>query len=178
MLVAREKSIRECINVNVNNMKDIIYSKQLCFMRCVRWHTNDICVCFVNAGQVEKHRREKQQLEKRQGLLVKQRDQIQFEHSRAILARTKLEMLCRELHRHNKTVKVRTSYSQRALSCENDMKYHSQDLKVQIYRVFFNVLRSHKNIISLTEWTLFVLTTLTCWQYRDHLLNINNSFIF
>ncbi|KAA0708428.1 Beta-taxilin Muscle-derived protein 77 [Triplophysa tibetana] len=54
---------------------------------------------------VEKHRREKQQLEKRQGLLVKQRDQIQFEHSRAILARTKLEMLCRELHRHNKTVK-------------------------------------------------------------------------
>ncbi|KAI7799960.1 beta-taxilin isoform X1 [Triplophysa rosa] len=54
---------------------------------------------------VEKHRREKQQLEKRQGLLVKQRDQIQFEHSRAILARTKLEMLCRELHKHNKTVK-------------------------------------------------------------------------
>ncbi|XP_055042408.2 beta-taxilin isoform X2 [Misgurnus anguillicaudatus] len=57
------------------------------------------------AELVEKHKSEKQQLEHRQGLLVKQRDQIQFEHSRAILARGKLEMLCRELHRHNKMLK-------------------------------------------------------------------------
>ncbi|XP_026146498.1 beta-taxilin isoform X2 [Carassius auratus] len=57
---------------------------------------------------VEEHRTEKKQLEQlqqRQGLLVKQRDQLQFEHSRAILARSKLEMLCRELQRHNRTLK-------------------------------------------------------------------------
>lgn len=69
------------------------------------------CVCFVHMGQVEEHRTEKKQLEQlqqRQGLLVKQRDQLQFEHSRAILARSKLEMLCRELQRHNRTLKVRT----------------------------------------------------------------------
>ncbi|XP_051511788.1 beta-taxilin-like isoform X1 [Myxocyprinus asiaticus] len=57
---------------------------------------------------VEEHRSEKKQLEQllqRQGLLVKQRDQLQFEHSRAILARSKLELLCRELQRHNRTLK-------------------------------------------------------------------------
>uniref|UniRef100_A0A671NMS7 Beta-taxilin-like n=1 Tax=Sinocyclocheilus anshuiensis TaxID=1608454 RepID=A0A671NMS7_9TELE len=57
---------------------------------------------------VEEHRTEKKQLEQlqqRQGLLGKQRDQLQFEHSRAILARSKLEMLCRELQRHNRTLK-------------------------------------------------------------------------
>ncbi|XP_016393014.1 alpha-taxilin isoform X1 [Sinocyclocheilus rhinocerous] len=57
---------------------------------------------------VEDRRTEKKQLEQlqqRQGLLVKQRDQLQFEHSRAILARSKLEMLCRELQRHNRTLK-------------------------------------------------------------------------
>jgi hypothetical protein len=36
----------------------------------------------------------------------KERDQLQYEHSRAILARSKLEGLCRELQRHNKTLKV------------------------------------------------------------------------
>ncbi|XP_051581125.1 beta-taxilin isoform X1 [Myxocyprinus asiaticus] len=57
---------------------------------------------------VEEHRSEKKQLEQlqqRQGLLAKQRDQLQFENSRAILARSKLELLCRELQRHNKTLK-------------------------------------------------------------------------
>ncbi|MCJ8750066.1 hypothetical protein PDJAM_G00195140 [Pangasius djambal] len=44
-------------------------------------------------------------LQKRQGLLVKQRDQLQLDHSRGILARSKLESLCRELHKHNMTLK-------------------------------------------------------------------------
>ncbi|XP_036437124.1 beta-taxilin isoform X2 [Colossoma macropomum] len=44
-------------------------------------------------------------LQRREDLLVKQRDQLQFEHSRAILARSKLETLCRELQRHNRTLK-------------------------------------------------------------------------
>lgn len=45
-------------------------------------------------------------LQKRQDLLIKQRDQLQLEHSQGILARSKLESLCHELHKHNKTLKV------------------------------------------------------------------------
>lgn len=37
---------------------------------------------------------------------MKEKDQLQGEHSRAVLARSKLEGLCRELQRHNKTLKV------------------------------------------------------------------------
>ncbi|XP_017349295.2 beta-taxilin isoform X2 [Ictalurus punctatus] len=44
-------------------------------------------------------------LKKRQGLLVKQRDQLQLEHSQGLLARSKLEILCRELQKHNMTLK-------------------------------------------------------------------------
>ncbi len=79
--------------------------------RRMRWCMDHTCVCVLCMGQVEEHRAEKKQLEQlqqRQSLLVKQRDQLQFEHSRAILARSRLEMLCRELQRHNGTLKVRT----------------------------------------------------------------------
>ncbi|XP_049336542.1 alpha-taxilin isoform X6 [Astyanax mexicanus] len=60
------------------------------------------------AELLEEQRGERRQLkllQNKQGLLVKNRDQLQFEHSRAILARSKLECLCRELQRHNKTLK-------------------------------------------------------------------------
>ncbi|XP_077076270.1 beta-taxilin isoform X2 [Siphateles boraxobius] len=70
---------------------------------------------------VEEHRTEKKQLEQlqqKQGLLVKQRDQLQFEHSRAILARSRLEMLCRELQRHNRTLKEESLQRMR----EDEMK--------------------------------------------------------
>ncbi|XP_030628060.1 alpha-taxilin [Chanos chanos] len=52
--------------------------------------------------------RQRKLLEKRHNLLVKQKDQLQFEHSRAILARGKLEGLCRALQRHNRTLKEET----------------------------------------------------------------------
>ncbi|ETE71284.1 Beta-taxilin, partial [Ophiophagus hannah] len=45
---------------------------------------------------------------KKQAQLIKEKDQLQSEHSRAILARSKLESLCRELQRHNKTLKEET----------------------------------------------------------------------
>ncbi|KAL6485976.1 hypothetical protein MHYP_G00053680 [Metynnis hypsauchen] len=60
------------------------------------------------AELLQEQKAEQQQLkllQRREGLLVKQRDQLQLEHSRAILARGKLETLCRELHRHNRTLK-------------------------------------------------------------------------
>ena len=38
--------------------------------------------------------------------VMREKDQLQSEHSKAILAKSKLESLCRELQRHNKLVKV------------------------------------------------------------------------
>ena len=46
-------------------------------------------------------------LQKKQSQIVKEKLHLQGEHSKAILARSKLESLCRELQRHNKTLKAR-----------------------------------------------------------------------
>lgn len=64
------------------------------------------CVFFL---QLEEHRSDQKQLKVLQKKLLqvmKEKDQLQSEHSRAVLARSKLEGLCRELQRHNKTLKV------------------------------------------------------------------------
>lgn len=45
-------------------------------------------------------------LQKKQTQLVQEKDNLRNEHSKAILARSKLESLCRELQRHNRTLKV------------------------------------------------------------------------
>lgn len=45
-------------------------------------------------------------LQKKQSQIVKDKVHLQGEHSKAILARSKLESLCRELQRLNKTLKV------------------------------------------------------------------------
>ncbi|XP_041127970.1 gamma-taxilin-like isoform X2 [Polyodon spathula] len=44
-------------------------------------------------------------LQKNQAQIVKEKIHLQSEHSKSILARSKLESLCRELQRHNKTLK-------------------------------------------------------------------------
>ncbi|XP_042524460.1 beta-taxilin [Dipodomys spectabilis] len=63
------------------------------------------------AELLDEHRTEQKKLKLLQKKLVqtqKEKDQLQSEHSRAILARSKLESLCRELQRHNKTLKEET----------------------------------------------------------------------
>ncbi|XP_056419312.1 beta-taxilin [Hyla sarda] len=63
------------------------------------------------AELLEEHRIEQKQMkqmQKRQVQLVKEKDLLQSEHNKAILARSKLESLCRELQRHNKTLKEET----------------------------------------------------------------------
>ncbi|XP_056152004.1 taxilin beta b [Lampris incognitus] len=60
---------------------------------------------------LEEHRGDQKQLKVLQKKLLqvmKEKDTLQSEHSRAILARSKLEGLCRELQRHNKTLKEET----------------------------------------------------------------------
>ena len=58
---------------------------------------------------MEEHRSDQKQLkilQKKLLQVMKEKDTLQSEHSRAVLARSKLEGLCRELQRHNKTLKV------------------------------------------------------------------------
>ncbi|XP_012928076.1 beta-taxilin [Heterocephalus glaber] len=63
------------------------------------------------AELLDEHRTEQKKLkllQKNQVQIQKEKDQLRSEHSRAILARSKLESLCRELQRHNKTLKEET----------------------------------------------------------------------
>ncbi|KAJ8291168.1 hypothetical protein GJAV_G00022190 [Gymnothorax javanicus] len=64
-----------------------------------------------HAELLEEHRAGQKELKLLQRKLLqvlKEKDQLQGEHSRAVLARSKLEGLCRELQRHNKNLKEET----------------------------------------------------------------------
>ncbi|XP_077588082.1 taxilin beta b [Stigmatopora nigra] len=64
-----------------------------------------------HAELLEEHRSDQKQLkflQKKLLQVMKEKDTLQSEHSRAVLARSKLEGLCRELQRHNKTLKEET----------------------------------------------------------------------
>lgn len=59
--------------------------------------------------QLEEHRDTQKQiraLQKKQNQVVQEKDTLRNEHSKAILARSKLESLCRELQKHNRALKV------------------------------------------------------------------------
>ncbi|XP_036601378.1 alpha-taxilin [Trichosurus vulpecula] len=65
-------------------------------------------LCKKYAELLEEHRNSQKQmrvLQKKQSQLVQEKDHLRSEHSRAVLARSKLESLCRELQRHNRTLK-------------------------------------------------------------------------
>ncbi|KPP72761.1 alpha-taxilin-like [Scleropages formosus] len=67
-------------------------------------------LCKKYAELLEEHRNAQKQmrvLQRKQTQLIQEKDQLRSEHSKAILARSKLESLCRELQRHNRTLKVR-----------------------------------------------------------------------
>ncbi|XP_058571031.1 gamma-taxilin-like isoform X3 [Neofelis nebulosa] len=65
-------------------------------------------LCKTYADLLEESRNVQKQmkvLQKKQAQIIKEKVHLQSEHSKAILARSKLESLCRELQRHNKTLK-------------------------------------------------------------------------
>ncbi|XP_029459151.1 gamma-taxilin isoform X2 [Rhinatrema bivittatum] len=65
-------------------------------------------LCKKYADLLEESRNVQKQikvLQKKQSQVMKEKVHLQSEHSKAILARSKLESLCRELQRHNKTLK-------------------------------------------------------------------------
>ncbi|XP_051991937.1 alpha-taxilin-like [Xyrauchen texanus] len=65
-------------------------------------------LCKKYAELLEENRNAQKQmrsLQKKQTQMIQEKDHLRNEHSKAILARTKLESLCRELQRHNRTLK-------------------------------------------------------------------------
>ncbi|XP_031414953.1 gamma-taxilin isoform X2 [Clupea harengus] len=73
-------------------------------------------LCKMYADLLEESRTMQKQmkvLQKKQTQLSKEKMHLQGEHSKAILARSKLESLCRELQRHNKTLKEENTRSSR-----------------------------------------------------------------
>ncbi|XP_061902295.1 alpha-taxilin isoform X2 [Entelurus aequoreus] len=65
-------------------------------------------LCKKYAELLEEHRDSQKQmraLQKKQTQLVQEKDNLRNDHSKAILARSKLESLCRELQRHNRSLK-------------------------------------------------------------------------
>ncbi|CAN0292179.1 unnamed protein product [Lampetra planeri] len=65
-------------------------------------------LCTKYTQLLEEHRATQRQLkglEKKHSAASRERDHLQTEHGKALLARSKLESLCRELQRHNRTLK-------------------------------------------------------------------------
>ncbi|XP_004679472.1 PREDICTED: alpha-taxilin [Condylura cristata] len=65
-------------------------------------------LCKKYAELLEEHRNSQKQmklLQKKQSQLAQEKDHLRGEHSKAVLARSKLESLCRELQRHNRSLK-------------------------------------------------------------------------
>ncbi|XP_049729463.1 gamma-taxilin-like isoform X1 [Elephas maximus indicus] len=65
-------------------------------------------LCKKYADLLEESRNNQKQmriLQKKQAEIVKEKVRLQSEHSKTVLTRGKLESLCRELQRHNKTLK-------------------------------------------------------------------------
>ncbi|PIO32872.1 hypothetical protein AB205_0015520 [Aquarana catesbeiana] len=82
-------------------------------------------LCKKYAELLEEHRTSQKQmriLQKKQSQLIQEKDQLRNEHSKAILARSKLESLCRELQRHNRTLKASEEGVQRAREEEEKRK--------------------------------------------------------
>lgn len=109
------------IATNFPNNQRVVFRH---FLFCSYQLNRDSCPFFSHVHphiQLDEHRTEQRKLkllQKKQAQIQKEKDQLQGEHSRAILARSKLESLCRELQRHNKTLKVCvTKAPNNTLSC-------------------------------------------------------------
>uniref|UniRef100_G1U2K3 Taxilin gamma n=1 Tax=Oryctolagus cuniculus TaxID=9986 RepID=G1U2K3_RABIT len=64
-----------------------------------------LCKKYADLEESRNVQKQMKILQKKQAQIVKEKVRLQSEHSKAILARSKLESLCRELQCHNKTLK-------------------------------------------------------------------------
>ncbi|XP_006815122.2 uncharacterized protein LOC100371254 [Saccoglossus kowalevskii] len=84
--------------------------------------------------------------------LQREKDHLQSEHSKAVLAKSKLESLCRELQRHNKVIKDESL--QRARDEEEKRKELSQKFQQTINDITTQMQENHNKNIKLKEENL------------------------
>ncbi|XP_071818924.1 uncharacterized protein [Apostichopus japonicus] len=103
-------------------------------------------------GEHKSLQREHKAQQKQLVMLQRDRDQLQNEHGRAILAKSKLESLCRELQRHNKTIKEESL--QRAKDEEEKRKEVSAKFQLTINEITTQMQDNHNRNIRLKEENL------------------------
>ncbi|XP_070968867.1 gamma-taxilin-like isoform X2 [Oncorhynchus clarkii lewisi] len=132
-------------------------------------------LCKKYADSLEESRSIQKQvkvLQKKQSQMVKEKIHLQSEHSKAILSRSKLESLCRELQRHNKTLKVGSEESLSRSKLESlcrELQRHNKTLKDD------NMQRSREYEEHRKEATLHFQMTLNQIEVQMEQHNTHNS---
>ncbi|XP_045078059.1 alpha-taxilin isoform X2 [Coregonus clupeaformis] len=109
-------------------------------------------LCKKYAELLEDQRNSQKQmrvLQKKQSQLVQETDHLRNEHSKAILARSKLESLCRELQRHNRTLK--DDGMQRARVEEEKRKEVTSHFQVTLYDIEAQMEQHNERNASLRQ---------------------------
>jgi len=76
------------------------------------------------------------ELEKRSTIFMRERDQALLENGRIVAAKSKLESLCRELHRHNQQIRDESTQRQR----DDETKRRELATKFQVRITFLNLI--------------------------------------
>ncbi|XP_072036093.1 beta-taxilin-like isoform X1 [Amphiura filiformis] len=103
-------------------------------------------------GETKAQQREVKVQQKQLTQLQRERDHLQSEHGRALLAKSKLESLCRELQRHNKTIKDESL--QRAREEEEKRKEVSAKFQQTINEITAQMQENHTRNLKLKEENL------------------------
>lgn len=109
-------------------------------------------LCKKYAELLEEHRGSQKQmrvLQRKQTQLIQEKDHLRNEHSKAILARSKLESLCRELQRHNRTLKE--SGVQRARAEEEMRKEVTSHFQVTLNDIQAQMEQHNENNATLRK---------------------------
>ncbi|XP_071481437.1 uncharacterized protein [Diadema antillarum] len=100
-------------------------------------------------GEHKSLQRESKSQAKQLSQIQRERDHLQSEHGRALLAKSKLESLCRELQRHNKTIKEESL--QRAREEDEKRKEVSNKFQQTINEITTQMQDNHTRNIKLKE---------------------------
>ncbi|XP_063954705.1 alpha-taxilin-like [Lytechinus pictus] len=100
-------------------------------------------------GEHKSLQRESKTQTKQLSQIQRERDHLQSEHGRALLAKSKLESLCRELQRHNKTIKDESL--QRAREEDEKRKEVSNKFQQTINEITTQMQDNHTRNIKLKE---------------------------
>ncbi|XP_022089846.1 alpha-taxilin-like isoform X2 [Acanthaster planci] len=127
-------------------------------------HTSEekiMCLSKKYAELMVEHKalqREVKVQQKQYATLQREKDHLQSEHGRAVLAKSKLESLCRELQRHNKTIKEESL--QRSKEEEEKRKEVSAKFQQTINDITTQMQENHTRNLKLKEENLDLATKL------------------